>query len=94
MNTKDTGNSDGAIDITQEHRGTTSHPKQTTKAVRTMDTSSTIMNTSGQVRAPASGVSPVCWCGQDLEYVQHTHCPRCGTARARRFDSMRPPLAA
>jgi hypothetical protein len=59
MNTKHTGQSDGAGVIPQEH-----------------------------------GVPPVCWCGQDLEYVQHTHCPRCGTARARRFDSMRPPLAA
>ena len=93
MNTKHTGHSDGASEIAQEHRGTTNHPKQT-EAVRTMDTSSTIMDTTGQVRARASGVPPVCWCGQDLEYVQHTHCPRCGTARARRFDSMRPPLAA
>ncbi len=41
-----------------------------------------------------SAVPPVCWCGQDLEYVQYSHCPRCGTARARRFDSIRPPLAA
>ncbi len=22
----------------------------------------------------------VCWCGQDLEYAQPGHCPRCGTA--------------
>ena len=93
MNTKQTGHSDGASEVAQEHRGTTSHPKQT-ELVRTMDTSSTIMDTTGQVRGRGSGVSPVCWCGQDLEYVQHTHCPRCGTARARRFDSMRPPLAA
>ena len=94
MNTKRTGSSDGAIEIAQEHLGTTNHPKQTTEAVRTMDTSSTIKDTTGQVRARASGVPPICWCGQDLEYVQHTHCPRCGTARARRVDSMRPPLAA
>ena len=94
MNTKRTGHSDGASEIAQEHRGTTNHPKQTTEAMRTMDTSSTIMDTTGQVRARASGVPPVCWCGQDLEYVRHTHCPRCGTARARRFDSTRTPLAA
>jgi hypothetical protein len=25
---------------------------------------------------------PSCWCGQDLEHVRWSHCPRCGTARA------------
>jgi hypothetical protein len=93
MNTMHTGNSDGASEIAQEHRGITNHSKQT-ELVNTMNTSSTICDTTWPVRARVSGVPPVCWCGQDLEYVQHTHCPRCGTARARRFDSMRPPLAA
>ena len=31
MNTKHTGHSDGASEIAQEHRGTTNHPKQTTR---------------------------------------------------------------
>ena len=48
MNTKHTGHSDGASEIAQEHRGTTNHPKQTTEAVRTMDTSSTIRDTMGR----------------------------------------------
>ena len=55
---------------------------------------STIMDTTRKIPARVSGVPTVCWCGQDLEYVQHTHCPRCGTARGRRFASMSPPLAA
>src|ERR1700745_4339837 len=66
MNTKHTGRSDGASDSGQEHRGPTN---QTTKAVRTMDQTSTIIETSGQVRPGASGFPAVCWCGQDLEYV-------------------------
>ena len=94
MTTKHTGHSDGASEVAQEHRGTTNHPKQTTEAMRTMDTSTTILNTTGQVRTRATGAPQVCWCGQDLEYVHHTHCPRCGTARARRYGSMRPSMAA
>lgn len=34
-------------------------------------------------------IPPRCWCGQDLEHVRSSHCPRCGTARAAAL----PPLA-
>ncbi len=30
--------------------------------------------------APRRGTLPVCGCGQDLDVVSGTHCPRCGTS--------------
>ena len=26
---------------------------------------------------------PSCWCGQDLQYVDRSHCPRCGRSGSR-----------
>jgi len=62
-------------------------PMQTTEAVREMDTTTT-MTTTWQVPASVQNGAALCWCGQDLEYVQHSHCPRCGRARGRHFDPM------
>ncbi len=58
-----------------------------------MDRISTISDTT-QVRPPAGETTDVCWCGQDMDLVQGRHCPRCGTARAARFDAPLPRLAA
>ena len=69
------------------------HQATTTQAVRTMDRISTISDTT-QVRPPAGETTDVCWCGQDMDLVRGRHCPRCGTARAARFDAPLPRLAA
>lgn len=29
--------------------------------------------------SPRCSTNPVCTCGQDLDFVHGTHCPRCGT---------------
>jgi len=58
-----------------------------------MDRISTISDTT-QVRPPAGETTDVCWCGQDMDLVRGRHCPRCGTARAARFDATLPRLAA
>ncbi len=54
----------------------------------------TSSDTTRPMRDIVNGLPIVCWCGQDLEYVQRTHCPRCGTALSRRFASMTLTLAA
>ena len=59
-----------------------------------MDIITTTVNTRWQVGARVDGVPHLCWCGQDLEYVKHPGCPRCGTARPQLFDSNTPGLAA
>ena len=28
-----------------------------------------------------------CWCGQDMDVVHGTHCPRCGTMRVARGEA-------
>ena len=58
-----------------------------------MDRISTISDTT-QVRPPTGGATNVCWCGQDMDHVRRTHCPRCGTARAAHVDAHLPRLAA
>lgn len=52
-----------------------------------MNTISTIGDTTWQTRASGNGALSVCWCGQDLEYVRSSHCPRCGSAHAGRVES-------
>ena len=44
-----------------------------------MDGIPTISDTT-QGRGRTRPAADVCWCGQDLEHVHGTHCPRCGTA--------------
>ena len=58
-----------------------------------MDTISAIMNSTWQIRARVSGSSSVCWCGQDLEYVRSSHCPRCGSASDGWLESLPTQLA-
>lgn len=58
-----------------------------------MDRISRISDTT-QVRPPAGEATDVCWCGQDMDLAGGRHCPRCGTARAARFDATLPRLAA
>ncbi len=93
MNTNDTRHSDGASEIAQEHRGTTNHPKQT-EAVRTMDTSSTIMDTTGPGASSRERRSPRLLV-RSRPRVRPAHpLPAMWHGTRRRFDSMRPPLAA
>lgn len=56
--------------------------------------SDTTISDTTRVRTTPGGAPDVCWCGQDLDLVQGRHCPRCGTARAPRFDAIVPRLAA
>lgn len=35
-------------------------------------------------RSHANQVRTPCWCGQDLEHVRRSHCPRCGRSTAPR----------
>ena len=49
-----------------------------------MNTTQPIWATSRQQAAPTRhGLTPVCWCGQDLDRSGHAYCPRCGTARSK-----------
>ena len=62
-----------------------------------MDTDSTSSANSDttQVWLPSGRrTTDVCWCGQDMDHVRGRHCPRCGTARAARFDAHLSRLAA
>jgi predicted amidophosphoribosyltransferase len=53
------------------------------KAVTTMNTTQPIWATTRQQAAPTRhGLTPVCWCGQDLDRSGRVYCPRCGTARS------------
>ena len=70
-----------------------SNGDNTHQAVRTMDRITTISDTT-QVRQSAGKAPNVCWCGQDMDHVPGRHCPRCGTARATRFDVTLSRLAA
>jgi hypothetical protein len=36
----------------------------------------------------------VCWCGQDLEYAQPGHCPRCGHASVTHSRAVPLPTAS
>jgi len=53
-----------------------------------MDTISTFMDTTEQVRARANSAPSSCWCGQDLEYVRCGYCPRCGSTSAGILESL------
>ena len=48
-----------------------------------MHTTPTTIPIPEQVRAYVSSSRPSCWCGQDLEHVHRSHCPRCGRAASR-----------
>jgi hypothetical protein len=52
----------------------------------TLSTSTTSSDTT-QVLPPDGGTTDVCWCGQDMDFVHGSHCPRCGTARAVHLDA-------
>jgi hypothetical protein len=43
--------------------------------------STTMPRTHRTPRASRADTFPrACWCGQDLEHVRSSHCPRCGRA--------------
>jgi hypothetical protein len=52
----------------------------------TLSTSTTSSDTT-QVLPPAGATTDACWCGQDMDFVRGSHCPRCGTARAVHLDA-------
>jgi predicted amidophosphoribosyltransferase len=47
-----------------------------------MDAQPTISE-SPRHSALSHGGPVVCWCGQDIEHLQASYCPRCGTAFRR-----------
>lgn len=47
-----------------------------------------ISGTSGRPSRPAADAGRErCWCGQDMDVVHGTHCPRCGTTRTARVGA-------
>ena len=54
-----------------------------------------ISSASAKVGRPAADVRhDLCWCGQDMDVVRGSHCPRCGTMRVARVGTVLPRLAA
>jgi hypothetical protein len=55
-----------------------SHRQTQPTEVRTMHTTLSISELPASLGERVS--RPACWCGQDLEYVDGSHCPRCGSS--------------
>ena len=75
-----------------------------TTAVRTVSTT-TMAATSATTRSFSSASATtgrptadahhdLCWCGQDMDVVRGSHCPRCGTMRVARVGADLSRLAA
>ena len=75
-----------------------------TTAARTISTT-TLAATSATIRSMSSASVKVgrpaaddrhdlCWCGQDMDVVRGSHCPRCGTMRVARVGAVLSRLAA
>ena len=48
-----------------------------------MNATLSIMDIAAHPGERVTRTRPSCWCGQDLQYVARTHCPRCGRSRSR-----------
>ena len=75
-----------------------------TTAARTISTT-TMAATSAPIRTISSASATtgrptadahhdLCWCGQDMDVVRGSHCPRCGTMHGARIGTVVPRLAA
>jgi hypothetical protein len=78
---------------------TTSSTTTSRTPVPTHTTAATVVSisgTSGRTSRPAADARQErCWCGQDMDVVHGTHCPRCGTIRGEsRGGAVLPRLAA
>ena len=70
----------------------TERTETTTSVARTIRS---ISSASARPGRPAPDARhDLCWCGQDMDVVRGSHCPRCGTMRAARVGSVLPRLAA
>ena len=57
-------------------------------ATTAVTTTSIISGTPRGTGRPATDTRhELCWCGQDMDVVHGTHCPRCGTMRPRRVEA-------
>lgn len=48
-----------------------------------MNTTLTTIGIAAQQGVRVHRTRPSCWCGQDLQYVDRSHCPRCGRSGSR-----------
>ena len=61
----------------------------TSAAIRSISSAS-----AGAGRPAADARHDLCWCGQDMDVVRGSHCPRCGTMRVARVGAVLSRLAA
>ncbi len=60
-----------------------------TAAIRSISSASAMAG-----RPAADARHDLCWCGQDVDVVRGSHCPRCGTMRVARVGADLSRLAA
>ena len=76
-------------------RTATATTARTTMMSATSAAIRSISSASARAGRPAADARhDLCWCGQDMDVVRGSHCPRCGTMRVARVGAVLSRLAA
>ncbi len=75
-------------------RATTARTASTTTMTATAAIRSISSASARSGRPAADTRHDLCWCGQDMDVVRGSHCPRCGTMRVARVGAVLSRLAA